>query len=372
MVSALLTSIIFIAQQLLFIILGLFGIGLLIGIHEFGHFLFCKLFRIRTPSFSIGMGPRLIEKKIGDTVFTLSALPIGGYVEIAGSKEVGQGEQHEAGRDDEFSFTRKPYYQKMLVMSGGILFNIFFSYFALSLLFFIGMPQTPLLYPSYASTIVKNIVDNSPAHKVGLQKGDTLVAFNDVSLQNSPEKLIQNIKSHPTENIILTIKRNKNIKKIPVTLGTQTVKDKTFGYLGVEFTIPQFSFFESIKHGINATHILIGRIVTIFKQIFTKQAFNNLGGPLMVISHTVQGAAKGFKVFLLFLAFISVNLAVLNIVPVPIMDGGQALFYTIEAIAGRKIPDRIREYIYYTCWIGFLILIIYLSIKDIIRLAFTQ
>jgi len=372
MVSALLTSIFFIAQQLLFIIVGLFGIGLLIGIHEFGHFLFCKLFRIRTPSFSIGMGPRLIEKKIGDTVFSLSALPIGGYVEIAGSREVGQGEQQEADRDDEYSFARKPYYQKMLVMSGGILFNIFFSYFALSLLFFIGMPQTPFLYPAYASTIIKKIMDDSPAHKVGLQKGDQLVAFNDIGLKDSPEKLIKEIRNRPTENIILTIKRNKDIKKIPVTLGTQTMKDKTFGFLGVEFTIPRFSFFESIKHGINATHMIIGRIAMIFKQIFTKQAFDNLGGPLMVISHTIQGAAKGFKVFLLFLAFISVNLAVLNVIPVPIMDGGQALFYTIEAIIGKKIPDRIREYIHYACWIGFLILIIYLSVKDIMRLTFTQ
>jgi len=372
MLSAPFTSLISVAQQLIFIFLGLFGIGLLIGIHEFGHFLFCKLFRVRTPSFSIGMGPRLIEKKIGDTVFTLSALPIGGYVEIAGAQEVGQGDQKEARRDDEYSFARKPYYQKMLIMSGGILFNIFFSYFALSLLFFIGMPQTPLIYPSHATTNIKNIVKDSPAGKAGFKEGDKLIALDDIPLQNSATELIEKIKNRPDQNIVLTVERNNTATQIHTTLGSQTIENKKIGYLGVEFSIPQFSLFQSIKYGVQTTHILIGKIVTIFKQIFTKKVFNNLGGPLMVITQTVQGAAKGFKIFLLFLAFISINLAVLNVIPVPIMDGGQALFYTVEAIMGRKIPDRVREYIHYACWIGFLILVVYLSIKDILRLVFAQ
>lgn len=372
MLSALFTGIISSTQQLFFIVLGLFGIGFLIGIHELGHFLFCKLFNIRTPSFSIGIGPRLIEKKIGDTVFTISALPIGGYVEIAGAQEVGQGDQAEAYRDDEYSFSRKPYYQKLLVMLGGIMFNILFSYFALSLLFYLGMPQTPLIYPSHASTTIKTVVEKSPAASANLQEGDRIIAFNDTKLENSPEKLIEEIKKQPNQPITLTIERNNQITTVPATIGSQKVKDQEFGYLGVEFVIPSFSLGESIKYGIQATHTLIGKIALIFKQIFTRETFNSLGGPLMVISQTVHGASKGFKIFLLLLAFISVNLAVLNLIPVPIMDGGQIVFYTIEAITGRKIPDRVREYIHYACWIGFLILVVYLSIKDIWLLAFAR
>lgn len=372
MLAAFFTTVATVTHQLLFIILGLFGIGLLIAVHEFGHFIFCKLFNIRTPSFSIGMGPRLIEKKIGDTVFTLSALPIGGYVEIAGSKEVGQGDQAEADRDDEYSFTNKPYWQKMLVMSGGILFNILFAYLALSLLFYIGMPQSPLIYPSHATTVIKSVMADSPAQKIGLLEGDKIVAFNDTPLEKSPEKLIEEIKNRPNQEITITIERNNIVNKIPVTLGSQAIKDHNFGYLGVEFTIPKFSFFESIKYGIQATHMLIGKIIEAFKQVFSKKVFNSLGGPLMVIAQTAQGAAKGFKIFLFFLAFISINLAILNIIPVPIMDGGQALFYTIEAITGRKIPDNIREYIHYACWILFLILVVVLSIKDISRLFTSQ
>ena len=95
-------------HSILFIPVGILGIGFLIGFHELGHFLFCKLFRVSTPSFSIGIGPRILKKKIGSTEFSLSAIPMGGYVEIAGAAEVGQGEQKEAYRDDEYSFARKP------------------------------------------------------------------------------------------------------------------------------------------------------------------------------------------------------------------------------------------------------------------------
>src|SRR5688572_16061618 len=106
---------------LLFGLAALLGISFIIALHEMGHFLFCKLFKVSTPSFSIGFGPRLISKKVGTTDFIISAIPLGGYVEIAGNAEVGQGNQQEAARLDEYSFSVKPWYQKFLIMIGGIL-----------------------------------------------------------------------------------------------------------------------------------------------------------------------------------------------------------------------------------------------------------
>ena len=135
--SALITS-------LPFFIAGGLGFGFLVGFHELGHFLFCKLFGVKTPSFSIGFGPQLLKKKIGDTVFTLSAIPFGGYVEIAGSEEPGQGEQKESKSLAPDSFAVKPYYQKMLIIAGGILFNLIFAYAAVILVMAIGAPETPL------------------------------------------------------------------------------------------------------------------------------------------------------------------------------------------------------------------------------------
>ena len=116
-------------SKLLPFIYAIIGFGLLITVHEFGHFFFCKLFGIYTPSFSIGMGPKILEKKIGTTNFKISALPIGGYVEIAGLAETGQGEQQHAQQEGENSFKNKPYWQKALVICGGVIFNLFLAYF---------------------------------------------------------------------------------------------------------------------------------------------------------------------------------------------------------------------------------------------------
>ncbi len=144
---AFINPLILIWQNLFTIAAGLVGLTFLVTFHEFGHFLFCKLFKIHTPSFSIGLGPYLYSKKIGDTVFAISAIPAGGYVEIAGAAEVGQGDQAHAGRQDHYSFASKPFYQKFLVMSGGILANLLFAYVAIIGVCWAGLPQSPLAYP---------------------------------------------------------------------------------------------------------------------------------------------------------------------------------------------------------------------------------
>lgn len=192
---------------LFFGIAGLLGIGFVIGFHEFGHFLFCKLFRVHTPSFSIGFGPKLIHKKIWDTEFSLSAIPLGGYVEIAGAAEVGQGEQKDAFRTDEFSFASKPWYQKFLILFGGILFNASFAYLAFSFLFMIGMPPSMILYPTNAQPVIEMIRPESAATKTDLKVGDTVVALNGNPIGNDAPTLITTLMSMPGQDITLTIER---------------------------------------------------------------------------------------------------------------------------------------------------------------------
>ena len=128
-------------------ITGIIGIAFLIFIHECGHFIMCKIFGVRTPSFSIGFGPKLLTKKIGDTEFSISAIPFGGYVEIAGNAEIGQGDQKEAFARDEGSFAVRPFYQKFCIMIGGILFNLLFAYLVLIFVFAAGLPKSEFLVP---------------------------------------------------------------------------------------------------------------------------------------------------------------------------------------------------------------------------------
>ncbi len=367
-------------QTLFFGIAGIIGVGFLIGFHELGHFLFCKLFHIRTPSFSIGIGPKLIEKKIGDTNFALSAIPLGGYVEIAGAAEVGQGDQLEAKRVDEYSFASKPYWQKLLVMLGGILFNLMFAYAALSFLFYTGMPKSELLYPLNASSKIVTIEPGSAAHLMRLEPGDVIQSIDSLAITNpksdQPEStvldMIRYINSKPGEQVTLTIERQGIPLTITGTLGTKTVGNKKIGSLGITaFEVkqtPATSFFDAIKKGFSLTNTIILSTAYAFKNIFSRGDVSGMGGPISIITQTAHGASLGFKIFLVLLSIISINLAVLNLIPLPILDGGQIVFYTIEAIIRRPINEKAREYIHIACWFLIMGLIVYLSYKDIVRL----
>lgn len=357
-----------ISNNLFFIAAGLLGVAFLIGFHEIGHFIFCKIFDIRTPSFSIGFGPRVFAKKIGETEFSLSAIPFGGYVEMAGSAEIGQGEQKESSATDERSFAAKPYYQKLLVMLGGIIFNLLFAYVAFILMFATGLPKNEFLYPKNASTVIQAVRPDSAAAQAGLVAGDTILAINATNLDRSAEKAYEILKPLANQTVSITFERNGQPQELSVTLGQRTIFNKPVGDLGIQFEtidIPPLSFSQAVKNGIATTNSFIYLMVRSFKHIITNKDTSQMGGPIKIISETAKGAQRGFKIFLIFLAVISINLAVLNLIPLPILDGGQILFYTIEAIIRRPISENVRYYIHLTTWVAMLALIVYFSIKDI-------
>jgi len=359
------------SHKLLIAFIGILGLGLLIGIHELGHFLFCKLFKVSTPTFSIGFGPRLFSRQIGATKFSISAIPIGGYVEIAGMAEVAQGEQKEAQRTDQYSFATKPYYQKVLIMSGGILFNVLFTYIVFCLLFALGLPKTKLLYPLNATPVIESVAEGSAAESAGIRKGDRLIRFDKTDINNNIESLIHAIQDKPEQEVDVLILRDGKEEITPVTLGKREFGGKEVGTLGVSFEMTEqhgFPLWTSIKNGINLTNRFIYGTFQAFKHLFVQRDVSNVSGPLSIIQATAQGASQGFKIFLILLAIISINLAILNLLPIPIFDGGQILFYTIEAILGRSLPIKIREGIHIVSWLLILALILYLTGKDIIAM----
>ncbi|HLJ31717.1 MAG TPA: site-2 protease family protein [Candidatus Babeliales bacterium] len=365
--DAYLAKIALLLQQSFFILLGFFGMGFLVGFHELGHFLFAKLFKIRVPSFSLGFGPRLISRKIGETDFCLSLIPFGGYVEIAGSHEVGQGEQKDAFATDPHSFAKKPYYQKLFVMFGGILFNLFFAYAAMILLFTTGIPQTPLIQ----TPVIATIHEQSAAEEHGLRVGDRIVSINDEDVSYSAQRVQQIIHPLALKQANLIIEREGEALAKTITVGCRETESGPIGLLGVEFACvptPSHSFIDAFVLGIGACNRWIKDTFVGFKLLFSRTGVKKIGGPIMIIAMTVQSAAKGWQIFLLLLALISINLAVLNLIPLPILDGGQILFATIEAVIRRPIPDKVREYIAIGTWLMFIVLFIYLSINDLSRL----
>lgn len=360
-----------IIQNLPLILIGIVGVGLVVGFHELGHFTFCKIFRVKTPSFSIGFGPKLLNKQIGDTLFSISAIPFGGYVEIAGIQEVGQGEQKDAFRRDEFSFSEKPYYQKLLILSGGILFNIIMAYFIMVILFSIGAPKSPLLSDNTIPPVIGKIIPGLAAEKYGLKENDKIIEIDEKAVLSSLE-LNTLVKSMANKPANLTIERSLEKIHIPITIGSINQGNQEIGQIGIEFA-PAFSdpvpVYQSVIKAFSATNQML---VSTFKQylsLFKDRLYGSVGGPIMMISEVSKSAKHGFRIFLLLLVIINLNLAVLNLIPIPILDGGQIFFTTIEAIIHRPIPEVIRIGVHYVCWVLAILLFIYLSYKDLLKLV---
>jgi len=363
-------NILTVAHQTTIILLALIGIGFLIGFHEFGHFIFCKIFNIRTPSFSIGFGPRLIEKKIGDTNFVLSAIPLGGYVEIAGAQEVGQGEQKEARSTDQYSFARKPYYQKMLVIAGGILFNLIFAYVTLIVLLAIGIPKTPLLRPYNITNAVQDVSPETPAAQAGLQAGDIITKIENTPVSDSNmQEFMQVLAQQAGKPTTFIVKRADTELPITTTLRDLASNQRIFGVDFFLKDIPAQPLTTAISMGIEVVNTWIAGTFQGIKGMFVKKSLHGLGGPVGIVSNTLKNVqSDGIQALFIMLCLISVGLAVFNIIPLPIFDGGQALFYTLEAITGRSL-DSARIYIHYVSWVLVMMLMIYVTCKDIFNIC---
>ncbi len=352
-----------ISNNITFSVIGILGIGFIIGFHEFGHFIFCKIFGVRTNSFSIGYGPKLWSKKFGLTQFSISAIPLGGYVEMA--------TESPAGPKDPSLFTQKPYYQKMFIIFGGITFNLLFAYFILCLTFLVGLPKTQFLYPINSTNTIHTVAKGSAAEKYGLKAGDKVLSINGQRIGNSAKSLFKIIRPLAGKQVNLLILRGKKEKKLKITLDSRKIFGQDYGDLGAIFEMtkkPGLPFISAIAQGIKTTNAYLANTIKAYKNILVRRETKGLGGPVMIISETIKGAAKGLKIFLIFLAIISINLAILNLIPLPILDGGQALLYTIEAIIRRQLPERAKEIVFIACWVAMLVLFVYLSAKDIWRI----
>lgn len=347
------------------IFVAVVGVAFLIVFHELGHLLTAKLFNVYAPSFSIGFGPRIFEKKIGETTYALSAIPLGGYVELAGSAEIGQGEQKHAHDTSERSFNAKPYWQKFCIMLGGIFANVLFAFLALSILFMYGAPCIGSWCdkkPANIGAIHKGV----PAEKAGLKIDDTIISVNGTTTPTIGD-VTQQLESSIGKETKMQVFREGREVDVTITPDSQTVGAKKKPLIGVAWQIPPMGFAAAISAGWDATWSLISQTAGAIKNL-TKSR-EGLGGPLMLFTQVTQFAGLGMKMFLFMLAFISINLAVFNCLPLPIFDGGQTLFFTIEAILRRPLSEETRANIHYYTWLFVIALVVYLTFKDVIKLS---
>lgn len=359
-------------QTLLPLLWATIGFGLLIAIHEFGHYAFAKLFNIGTPIFSIGFGPSLIKKKIGDTEFRLAPIPLGGYCAIEGAEEAELNMTDTKKSAGDRSFATRSYWKKFLVLTGGIMFNMLFAYGVFTFLNFGNIQE------KQAFITVQNIVKESPAAGSDLQAGDQIRFYDEYELNQNPlhtqqslAKFLKFLEQNPDQKVHLTVQRKQEQLCIPVRLGNKNGR----GSLGIGLDIKEIptgkvtynSLSKAISIGITMTHHWTRQTVSGLLGMFKKRSLEGVGGPVMLLSQSFQMAQVGLSELLRFLAIISISLAVINLIPFGPLDGGQLLFTTVEAVIRRKIPARIKETLTLGAALVLLVLILFLSYKDIGR-----
>lgn len=334
-------------------LLGLFGFGFIICFHEFGHYLFARLFGVSVPRFSIGMGPQLISFTRFGTLFSISAIPVGGFVEIP--------TENPDLPNDPTTFNAKPYWQKLLIMFGGIICNVLLGIVLYAALFTQGMPKKAIDLGSFAPVIEK-VAPSLPAEKAGLKEGDQLLTLNETPVGTIKETMTF-LQSHKGKTVEIRLSRNGQEERLPITITEQ-------GRIGVVFAageerIAPLNLMQAVIQGTRFALTMFWDSITGMYQLFTGKQAGELVGPVSILAQMVKDAKKSIIQFLLLVAIISIKLAALNLIPIPIFDGGQILTVTIEAVIRRRLPEKILYYIHVGCWALAILLFAFLTIKDL-------
>ncbi len=342
-------------------ILVIIGLSILIIGHEFGHFFAAKLSKMFVREFGIGFPPRLFKKKIGETEYSINALPFGGFVQIAGEGDTPDNSEEKSNDvPKEKLFTSRPMYQKMLVIASGVIMNFIIGWILISIVLIVGI--TPM-------AVVGEVAKNSPAEIAGIKNDDIFSDF------KNAEELKAFAKLHLGEKTTFNVIRGNEKIKVEIALPNEENKDG--GILGVMLgqtgDIPAVPFYKAPYEGLKETatvtkETFIG-VIGFFKSIFAHATIpDGAVGPVGIFSIASQTSKAGFIYFVYLLAIISVNLAIMNILPFPALDGGRFLFLTIEAIIRKPIPRKIEAIVNGAGLLFLLGLMIFLTIKDVGRL----
>ena len=344
------------------IILAIIILGLMILFHEFGHFIFCKIFGVKVLRFSIGFGPAILRKKIGDTEFRLSLIPLGGYVtplekekidlmveerayELSNKLNLSESLAREIAWEEirkEFGISQnsgnvflesKPYFQKFLIVFAGPLFNVILAIFFMYFLLVIG-------YETLGTKLGK-VLENSPAEKYGLQPGDIVLEVNKKTVKTWQDIRREIILSEGKIN--LKIQRGEQILYFEIE--PQIIDGRrVIGILPDENNkvVIKYSPILAVPKSIENTISTISDMFYAIKLIFTKEGIESIGGPITIAKVTSDAAKESIQSLLSVSFLISLNLALLNILPIPVLDGGHILIFTIEALIRRRLNYKTK------------------------------
>ncbi len=367
-------------------IIFLIVLAVLIFVHELGHFLFAKMFGIRVDAFKIGFGPKIFawtpkdkHGKKGETEYGLNLIPFGGFVKIFGENPDAEST---IGVDSKRSMIHKTKWQQVLVLAGGVLFNILFAWLLYIGLFSHGVTATTDGFSKYADyfsnqrIMVIDVLKDSPAEKAGLKSGDVITGIEnpDVVAKQSITDIQNAIAASKGNAIPVRYERDGKVLNTEIMPKQDIVPEKyAIGIAMSDVVDMKLPFFVAVWEGAHYTGVMLRDTVTglygFFAQIFHGKAnFSDIAGPVGIAGIVGDAARLGVTYLLMITALISINLAVINFIPFPALDGGRIFFVIIETIIRRPIPSKFTNMVNMVGFSFLMLLMVIVTYKDIIKL----
>ncbi|MGC9001794.1 MAG: RIP metalloprotease RseP [Dictyoglomus sp.] len=330
--------------------------------HEFGHFIFAKVFGVRVYEYAVGFGPKILEIKGRETKFVLRLIPIGGFVKMAGVDDINIPEVESVPEDRKFY--KKAPWQRFLILFAGSFMNFIFAIILFMAIFLIGIPQ-PI-------PVVDKVLENKPASVSGILPGDRILYIDGKKIEDISDavKLITGSIKSPGEKREIEIKVERDGKLVNIKVVPEWSEERKGGIIGIVFkTVPKrYSLPTAVKNGFLMFINALILIFYVFKALFNGVQGVSIAGPIGIAKMTGEVASMGLIYYLNFLGVLSVQLGVFNLLPIPALDGGRILFVIIEKIRGKPIETKKEEMVH---WIGLLILLflmIIVTFFDILNL----
>lgn len=332
----------------------IFVFGVLVTAHEFGHFITAKLTGMKVEEFAIGFGPQVYQRQQGETLYSLRLLPLGGYNKIAGMDP-------DDPEDLERGFNSKPVLSRMLVILAGSFMNLLLPVVILFGLFLVKGVDVPVNEP-----VLGQVVENYPAAKSGLLQGDRILSINGAPVRTWTEVRAQ-IAAAGTHPVPFQIRRGKTEQVITVTPGVNPETGKPF--IGVVAPIERkpLGAGEAAVTSVTAVKNIVKSMYSALYHMVTGQTEAAISGPVGVAKMAGQVAHQGIDMLLQFMAMLSLNLAIINLLPLPALDGGHFLLLLIEAVTGRKLGKTAMINIQKIGVAMILVITLFATFKDLTR-----
>jgi regulator of sigma E protease len=348
---------------------------ILVLVHEWGHFIVAKKTGMRVDEFGIGFPPKLFGIKKGETEYTFNALPIGGFVKI-----FGENYEDKTGEVDPRGFSSRPRWAQALVLIAGVTMNILFAWFLFSLTYMIGAPtQVDEASASpQAQLYIAGVLENSPAQELPVGSVVTSVESGEKRVDTPNQTNFSEMVNEAAESDLLVTYEYKDEIKTLALQPTQGLIDGSPDEYAVGVSLALVDvvskpFFTAIGDGFNSTRdgfvaIAVGLYSLLSEAVIGKADFSQVAGPIGIVGMVGDAASFGITALLTFTAIISLNLAVINLLPFPALDGGRLVFVAIEAITKKPIPPEWAGRVNLVGFAMLMLLMIVVTYNDILRL----